>query len=83
MTIYRCPCGEEEKKVLRAKIIYRDKKWVADVLCECGKYMESKPAEGMPQIVRTEQTLSKRRKKIIEGTKERLCGERGINEDFN
>ena len=84
MTIYKCPCGEQEKEIGRAKIIYRENKWVADVVCECGKYMESEPTEGMPQIKRTEQTLTKKRERLWKGAKEKLCGkERGINESFN
>ena len=85
MTLYKCPCGKQEKEVVKAKIVYRDNKWVADVKCKCGKYMDSKPAEGMPQIKRTEASLSKkkRRERLWEGAKEKLCGERGMNENFD
>jgi len=85
MTIYKCPCGEQEKEIGRAKIIYRENKWVADVVCKCGKYMDSEPEEGMPQIKRTEASLStkKRHDKLWAGAKEKLCGERGINESFD
>ena len=84
MTLYKCPCGKQEKEIGRAKIIYRENKWVADVVCECGKYMDSEPEEGMPQIKRTEASLSKKKKGdyMWDSAKEKLCGERGINEPF-
>lgn len=84
MTLYKCPCGEQEKEIGRAKIIYRENRWVADVVCECGKYMDSEPEEGMPQIKRTESSLSKKKKGdyLWDGAKEKLTGERGINEPF-
>ena len=44
--------------------------------------MDSEPEEGMPKLIRTEPSLSKRRDKLWKGAKERLTGERGINEDF-
>jgi hypothetical protein len=85
MTIYRCLCGKQEKEVRKAKIIYRDNKWVANVVCECGKYMDSEPEEGMPSLIRTEASLStkKRHDKLWDSAKEKLVGERGINEPFN
>ena len=85
MTLYTCECKKETKEVFKAKIVYRDTKWVADVICSCGKYMTSKPAEGMPSLKRTEASLSKNKRhdKLWEGAKEKLLGERGINEPFN
>ena len=84
MTLYTCECNKT-KEVLKAKIVYRDKKWVADVICSCGKYMTSKPAEGMPNLKRTEASLSKKKKgdMMWDSAKEKLLGERGINEPFN
>ena len=84
MTLYKCPCGEKEKELTKAKIVFRDGKWVADVTCECGKYMDSKPEEGFPQLKRTEDSLSKndKRDKLWDKAKERLVGERGINDTF-
>ena len=54
------------------------------MVCECGKYMDSEPEEGMPQIKRTEASLSKKKKGdyMWDSAKEKLCGERGINEPF-
>ena len=67
----------------KATIVYRDGKWVTkEALCECGKYMDSKATEGMPNLKRTEPSLSKQRDKLWAGAKEKLIGERGINEDY-
>ena len=84
MTLYTCECNKT-KEVFKAKIVYRDTKWVADVICSCGKYMTSKPAEGMPSLKRTEASLSKKKKgdMMWDSAKEKLLGERGINEPFN
>ena len=83
MTLYTCECNKT-KEVFKAKIVYRDNKWVADVICSCGKYMTSKPAEGMPSLKRTEESLSKkiRGDKLWDGAKEKRCGERGLNDDY-
>ena len=85
MTLYTCICCKEKKEVNKAKIVYRDNKWVADVICSCGKYMDSEPEEGMPSLKRTEASLSKKKRydKLWAGAKEKLIGERGINEKFN
>jgi hypothetical protein len=83
MTLYKCECGKQEKEIAKATIVLRNGKWVTkEAVCECGKYMNSKPQEGMPTLKRTEPSLSKRRDKLWEGAKEKLVGERGINEDF-
>ena len=46
--------------------------------------MDSKPEEGFPQLKRTEASLSKndKRDKLWDKAKERLVGERGINDTF-
>lgn len=83
MTLYSCECGKEEKQVAKATIVLRDGKWVTkEAQCSCGKYMDSKPTDGMPNLKRTEPSLSKRRDKLWAGAKEKLIGERGINEDY-
>ena len=83
MTKYSCKCGET-KDLAKATIVLRDKKWVAkEALCQCGKYMDSEPEEGMPSLKRTEPSLSKNRDKLWAGAKEKLIGERGINESFD
>ena len=84
MTLYTCKCCKESKEVGKTKIIYVDGAWVSDVMCSCGKYMTSKPVEGMPSLKRTEASLSKKKRhdKLWDGAKEKLIGERGINEPF-
>ena len=52
-------------------------------MCSCGKHMDSKPVEGMPSLKRTEPSLTKKGDKLWDSAKEKLCGERGINEPFN
>ena len=84
MTTYKCKCGKE-KELSKATIVLRDKKWVAkEAKCKCGKFMDSEPEEGMPSLKRTEESLSKKKRgdKLWDGAKEKLIGERGINEDF-
>ena len=73
MTLYSCECGKEEKEVGKATIVLRDKKWVSkEAQCSCGKYMDSKPTEGMPSLKRTEPTLSMKRDKLWEGATEKI-----------
>ena len=86
MTLYTCDCGKESKEISKATIVYREGSWVAkESECSCGKYMTSKPAEGMPSLKRTEASLSKKKRgdKLWDGAKEKLLGERGINEPFD
>jgi len=73
MTLYKCECGKEEKEVGKATIVLRDKKWVCkEAQCSCGKYMDSKPTDGMPSLKRTEPTLSMKRDKLWEGATEKI-----------
>ena len=83
MTLYSCKCCKETKEVTRAKIIYVDNAWVADVICSCNKYMDSEPVEGMPSLKRTESSLTKKGEKLWASAKEKLIGDRGINEPFD
>jgi hypothetical protein len=85
MTLYKCKCGKE-KDLAKATIVLKEDKWVAkESLCKCGKYMDSEPEEGMPSLKRTEASLSKKKRhdKLWDGAKEKLCGERGVNESFD
>ena len=69
----------------KATIVLIDGKWVTkEALCECGKYMDSKPTDGMPSLKRTEASLSKKKRgdKLWAGAKEKLIGTRGVNEDY-
>ena len=82
MTLYKCTCGNEEE-ISKATIGLRDGKWrTIQALCDCGKYMESEPEEGMPSLIRNEEALSKKGDKLWAGAKEKLIGDRGINEDY-
>ena len=73
MTLYTCECGKEEKEVGKATIVLRDKKWVCkEAQCSCGKYMDSKPTDGMPSLKRTEPSLSMKRDKLWEGATEKI-----------
>ena len=73
MTLYSCECGKEEKEVGKATIVLRDKKWVCkEAQCSCGKWMDSKPTDGMPSLKRTEPTLSMIRDKLWEGATEKI-----------
>ena len=73
MTLYSCECGKEEKEVGKATIVLRDKKWVTkEAQCSCGKYMDSKPTDGMPSLKRTEPSLSMKRDKLWEGATEKI-----------
>jgi len=86
MTLYKCICGKQEKEIGKATIVFREGKWVCkEALCDCGKYMDSEPEEGMPSLKRTEASLSKKKRhdKLWAGAKEKLIGERGINESFD
>ena len=84
MTKYSCKCGKE-KDLGKVTIVLKDK-WVAkEAKCKCGKFMDSEPEEGMPSLKRTEESLSKKKRgdKLWDSAKEKLIGERGINESFD
>ena len=82
MTLYSCECGKT-MEIGKATIVYRDGEWVTkEALCECGKWMDSKPTDGMPNLKRTEPSLSKQRDNLWKGAKETLIGTRGVNEDY-
>jgi len=72
MTLYTCECGKT-MQIGKATIVNREGKWVTkEALCECGKYMDSEPTEGMPSLKRTEPTLSMKRDKLWEGATEKI-----------
>jgi len=58
MTLYKCECGKT-KEISKATLVYINKEWeTKEALCKsCGKYMQSKPLEGIPSLKRTEETL--------------------------
>tara|TARA_R100000781_G_scaffold112748_1_gene80289 strand:- start:702 stop:959 length:258 start_codon:yes stop_codon:yes gene_type:complete len=85
MALYKCECGKE-KEISKVTIVLRHGKWVAkEALCSCGKYMDSEAEEGIPNLKRTEASLSKKKRgdKLWAGAKEKLIGKRGINEPFD
>jgi hypothetical protein len=84
MTLYKCKCGNT-KEISTATIVHVDGEWeTKEAYCKpCGKYMQSEPLEGMPSQIRTEESLSKKGDKLWAGAKEKLVGERGINEPFD
>ena len=45
--------------------------------------MDSEPTEGMPNLIRTEPSLTKKGDMLWDSAKEKLVGERGINESFD
>ena len=84
MTLYKCNCGKE-KEIWNATVAYIDGEWqTKEALCKCGKYMDSEPLEGIPSLKRTEESLSKKKRgdSLWAGAKEKLVGDRGINEDY-
>jgi hypothetical protein len=77
-------CGET-KDLMRATIKVIDGKIrTVEALCKCGEYMQEieKDFDGFPCLIRTDATLSNKRDKLWDSAKEKLIGERGINDDF-
>ena len=77
-------CGEA-KHLMRATLKVIDGKVrTVEALCNCGEYMqeEEKDFDGFPCLIRTDETLSNKGDKLWDGAKEKLIGERGINEDY-
>ena len=59
MAEYKCKCGKT-KKILKATIAYIKGEWeTKQALCKCGKYMNCKTEKGMPNLIRTEDSLRK------------------------
>ena len=83
MTLYKCTCGNS-KEIGKATLALREGRWrTIQALCDCGLWMDSEPEDGMPSLKRTEPTLSKKGDMLWDRAKERLCGERGVNEPFD
>ena len=88
MLRYKCKCGKT-KDLMKATLECVEGKdgstrvRTKQAKCKCGKYMQEieKDFEGMPNIVSNES--SKKNDKLWASTKEKLCGERGINEPFD
>jgi len=62
MTKYKCKCGNS-RELDKATITYIDGEWeTVEALCDCGKYMDSEPREGIPNLIRTEASLTRKQK---------------------
>jgi hypothetical protein len=86
LTLYFCNyCGNTRELSKTTIVVVDQKVVVAEALCHCGYYMDSEPTEGMPNLKRTEASLSKKKRgdKLWEGAKEKLTGERGVNDSFD
>tara|TARA_R110000744_G_C19231271_1_gene548210 strand:+ start:611 stop:799 length:189 start_codon:yes stop_codon:yes gene_type:complete len=60
MTEYKCKCGKT-KELRKATIVYIEKEWkTLEALCKCGKYMDCKTEKGIPNLIRTEDSLRKK-----------------------
>ena len=84
MLKYQCKCGETKDLMKATLEIKEGKVRCKQAKCKCGEYMQEaeKDFDGFPSLIRTEPTLSKKRDKLWDSAKEKLLGERGINEDF-
>jgi|TARA_R110000824_G_scaffold325451_1_gene512365 hypothetical protein len=85
MLKYQCTNCGETKDLMRATLEVIDGKIrTKQAKCKCGEYMQEieKDFDGFPCLIRTEPTLSKKRDKLWDSAKEKLLGERGINDDF-
>jgi hypothetical protein len=86
MIKFVCKCNEEIKELQKATLKVIDGKVrTVEAVCGCGKYMQEfeKDFNGFPNLIRTEPTLSSKRNKLWDSAKEKLIGERGINEPFD
>ena len=86
MLKYICKKCNETKDLMKATLEVVDNKVrTKEAKCKCGKYMQEveKDFDGFPSLIRTEETLSRKGDKLWEGAKEKLLGERGINEPFD
>ena len=86
MLKYQCNNCGETKDLMRATLeVVKGKVRTKQALCKCGEYMQEieKDFDGFPCLIRTEPTLSKRGDKLWDSAKEKLIGERGINESFD
>jgi hypothetical protein len=85
MIKYICnTCGETKNLTKATLKVIDGKVRTVEALCKCGEYMQEieKDFDGFPSLIRTEPTLSKKGDKLWDSAKEKLIGERGINEDF-
>ena len=78
-------CGDT-KELQRAIIKVIDGKVrTQEAYCEkCNEWLQEieKDFDGFPSLIRTDEALSNKGDKLWDGAKEKLIGERGINEDY-
>jgi len=85
MLKYICNKCNETKELTKATLkVIEGKVRTIEAICKCGEYMQEleKDFDGFPSLIRSEETLTKKGDKLWERTKEKLIGERGVNEDF-
>jgi len=85
MIKFICECCKETKDLQKATIKVIDGKVrTVEAVCGCGKYMQEieKDFDGFPNLIRTEPTLTSKRDKLWKSAKEKLTGDRGVNEPF-
>jgi len=86
MLKYQCNNCGETKDLMKAtlEVFEGSKIRTKEAKCKCGEYMQEieKDFDGFPCLIRTEPTLSKKGDKLWDSAKEKLIGERGINDDF-
>ena len=67
MANFKCDLCGATRKLSKTTTVFRDKEWVVkEALCTCeeDKYMEQvfdKSYEGMPSLIRTEDSLTKKK----------------------
>jgi len=81
-----CNKCNDTLELAKATIKNIDGKWRTEqAYCKkCNEWMQEleKDFNGFPSLIRTEPTLSSKGDKLWDSAKEKLCGERGINEPF-
>ena len=86
MIKYICNTCSETKELQKAiiKVIDGKVRTLEAYFKKCKDWMQEieKDFDGFPSLIRTEPSLSKRGDKLWDSAKEKLCGERGINEPF-
>jgi hypothetical protein len=87
MIKFICNTCNETKELQKATIKVIDGKVrTQEAYCEkCNEWLQEveKDFDGFPSLIRTEPSLTKKRDNLWKDTKEKLCGERGINEPFD
>tara|TARA_R110000787_G_scaffold109662_4_gene218239 strand:+ start:2503 stop:2766 length:264 start_codon:yes stop_codon:yes gene_type:complete len=87
MLKFICNTCNETKELQKATIKVIDGKVrTQEAYCKkCNEWMQEieKDFDGFPSLIRTEETLTRKGYKLWEGAKEKLLGERGINEPFD